>query len=76
MPTNTRREKMAHLNNVLLICHNNQIDHRTPALADRIAGMLRPLGFGKLTEKEYVRLIVDALFTEAKTGKEFHFADA
>jgi hypothetical protein len=76
MPTNTRREKLAHLNNVLEVCHRNQINHRTPALADRIANLIRPLGFGKLTEKEYVRMIVDALIWENKNQKEFKFADA
>ena len=76
VPTSTRREKLTTLNNVLLVCHNNQIDYRTPALADRITLMLRPMGFGESTEKTYVRLIVDALIWEnANPGKEFKFAD-
>jgi hypothetical protein len=38
--------------------------------------MVKPLGFGKTTENDYVRLIVDALQREQKTGKEFRFADS
>ena len=77
MPTNTRREKLTTLNNILEACHNHQITYRTPALADTIEGMIRRLGFGRLTEKEYVRLIVDALAWENRNdGKEFRFANA
>ena len=77
MPTNTRREKLGHLNNILDACHTNNINYRTPALADTIYGILRRFGFGKQTEKEYVRLIVDALAWENRNdGKEFKFADA
>jgi len=63
------------LNNVLDTCHKNSIDHRTPALADKVAQIIKISGFSQPTEKEYVRLIVDALFWEAKHEKEFRFAE-
>ena len=75
MPTNTRREKLAALNNILEVCHKHGFNYRTPALADKIAIIIRPLGFGSLTEKEYVRLVVDALGWELSNEKEFRFAD-
>jgi hypothetical protein len=74
MPTSTRREKIFLLNNVLEACHKNQVDFRTPALADKVATILIPSGFSAATQKEYVRLIVDALFWEGKhEGQEFKF---
>ena len=76
MPTNTRREKLATLNNILEVCRKNSLNYRTPALADKIATIIRPLGFGRVTEKEYVRLIVDALASELSQEKPFKFADA
>jgi len=75
MPTSTRREKLAVLNNALEACHKSHIGYRTPAVADRVAEMLQPLGFGQPTEREYVRLIVDALAWEEKNRKEFRFAE-
>lgn len=75
LPTNTRREKLATLNNILEVCRKHRYTYRTPALADKIATIIRPLGFGKLTEKEYIRLIVDALASELSQEKEFKFGD-
>jgi hypothetical protein len=62
------------LNNVLEACRKKQYDFRTPALADKVTGILKQSGFSAPTEKEYVRLIVDALFWEGKHDKEFKFA--
>lgn len=76
MPTNTRREKLATLNNILEVCRKNSLNYRTPALADKISQIIKPLGFGRLTEQEYVRLIVDALARELSSGEACHFADA
>jgi hypothetical protein len=76
MPTSTRREKLFLLNNVLEACRKSQYDFRTPALADKVVTVLRPSGFSAATEKEYVRLIVDALLWEGKNNKEFRFADS
>jgi len=75
LPTSTRREKIFLLNNVLDTCHKKQYDHRTPALADKVTGILKQSGFSAPTEKEYVRLIVDALFWEGKHQKEFRFTE-
>jgi hypothetical protein len=75
MPTSTRREKIFLLNNVLEACRKLQYDSRTPALADKVATVLKPSGFSAATEKEYVRLIIDALFWEGKNEKEFRFAN-
>jgi hypothetical protein len=74
MPTSTRREKIFLLNNVLDACRKLQYDFRTPALADKVGAVLKSSGFSAATEKEYVRLIVDALFWEGKHEKEFKFA--
>ena len=71
----TRREKIFLLNNVLDTCHKKHIDFRTPALADKVAQIIKISGFSQPTEKEYIRLIVDALFWEGKHEKEFRFAE-
>lgn len=63
------------MNNALDACRKLQIGYRTPAIADRITELLRPMGFGQSTEREYVRMIVDALAWEDKNNKEFRFAD-
>jgi hypothetical protein len=76
MPTSTRREKIERLNHVLLACHKMSFDYRTPALADKVGSLIRQFGFGQTSEKEYIRLIVDALAWESKNeGKEFRFAE-
>jgi len=75
MPTPTRREKIFLLNNVLDTCHKKSYDSRTPALADKVTEILKQLGFSAPTEKEYVRLIVDALFWEGKHEKDFRFTE-
>lgn len=75
MPTSTRREKLDKLNTVLEVLHTNNLSFKTPAIADRIAGLLKTYGFSRNTEQEYVRLLVDALSWEEKNaGKEFRFA--
>ena len=75
MPTSTRREKIFLLNNVLDTCHKNNIDFRSKGLADKVAQIIKVSGFSQPTEKEYVRLIVDALLWENKHHKEFRFAE-
>jgi len=76
MPTSTRREKLFVLNKILDNCHKVGLNHRSSALADSIFYMVKPFGFGTITEKQYVRLIVDALIWEGNNpGKEFRFAD-
>jgi len=44
-------------------------------LADKVAQIIKISGFSQPTEKEYIRLIVDALFWEGKHEKEFRFAE-
>ena len=70
-----RREKLGNLAAALDQLHEKGITYKTPALADRIGYMIQPLALGERTLKEYVRILVDALYYEEKhPGEKFQFA--
>lgn len=70
----TRRDKLQKLESVLRACRENSLTYTTPAIADRIFQMLRKFGLADRTEKEYVRILVNALSWEEKNpGKVFEF---
>ncbi len=70
----TRPQKLANLQAILDKLHEKGVTYRTPAMADKIAQVMRTFAFGANTEKEYVRILVDALAVENRTGKEYRFA--
>ena len=70
----SRAQKLSNLQVILDSCRTNEISYTTPAAADKIMFLVRPFGLGAITAKEYVRIIIDALSAEHRTGKEFRFA--
>jgi len=74
MPTSTRRERLDLLQRLLEACHKNEWTYRTPAIYERVMGLMAVQGFGVATNKDYVRTILAALEWEVRNKKEFQFA--